>query len=366
MNFFYNNRCLVNPNIDNKINEAAKRLYEKLLRLELNDLNISEYNKRYLGNRIKSKKANLQLYTHLLSLSLKNLTYSFKDIVLVDYGGGAGLFSLLAKELGIGTVIYNDIFDTSCDDFRIISNKLKISIDSIVPGDIGELIDFVSKNNIKINSICSFDVIEHIYDVSNHINNLEKLSDGFMNIVYASSANIKNKRIMKSINKIHYTHEYIDREKKTDHKERDLEKSFFKTRIKIIKNYNSKLDDLIVEKLAKKTRGLIKKDIEKCIDEYIKKGLVSYEPDKILNTCDPYTGNWAENVMSHKWLVETFNKNNLNLLILPGFYLDSNSYFKNLIKYLLNSFIKYFKNYSMFIAPYYILYSNKKINQTKI
>ena len=191
MNFFYNNRCLVNPNIDNKINEAAKRLYEKLLRLELNDLNISEYNKRYLGNRIKSKKANLQLYTHLLSLSLKNLTYSFKDIVLVDYGGGAGLFSLLAKELGIGTVIYNDIFDTSCDDFRIISNKLKISIDSIVPGDIGELIDFVSKNNIKINSICSFDVIEHIYDVSNHINNLEKLSDGFMNIVYASSANIK-------------------------------------------------------------------------------------------------------------------------------------------------------------------------------
>ena len=39
-------------------------------------------------------------------------------MVLIDYAGGVGDLSLLAKELGIGTVIYNDISDELAKDAR--------------------------------------------------------------------------------------------------------------------------------------------------------------------------------------------------------------------------------------------------------
>jgi hypothetical protein len=46
--------------------------------------------------------------------------------------------------------------------------------------------------------------------------------------------------------------------------------------------------------LAKKTRGLMKDDIEKLVEEYIASGKITYQPDHPTNTCDPYTGNWAD------------------------------------------------------------------------
>jgi len=41
------------------------------------------------------------------------------------------MLALLAKELGIGTVIYNDIYDVSCHDFKVISEA--VPLDSQFP-----------------------------------------------------------------------------------------------------------------------------------------------------------------------------------------------------------------------------------------
>jgi hypothetical protein len=70
---------------------------------------ISEYNQRYLREKIRSAKSILDLYGRLLYLSIRNSDVSLEHFVLVDYGGGTGCLSFLAKEMGIGTVIYNDI-----------------------------------------------------------------------------------------------------------------------------------------------------------------------------------------------------------------------------------------------------------------
>jgi len=70
--------------------------------------------------------------------------------------------------LGIGNVIYVDIYDGSCNDVEILSNALGLPLDYIICGDVDDLISFVQDNQIIINLIASYDVLEHIYDVEDH------------------------------------------------------------------------------------------------------------------------------------------------------------------------------------------------------
>lgn len=70
--------------------------------------------------------------------------------------------------MGIGTVVYHDIFDGSCEDIAPLSNLLELKLDHVVCGDINELISYVHKKSLVINAITSFNVIEHIYDVAGH------------------------------------------------------------------------------------------------------------------------------------------------------------------------------------------------------
>lgn len=77
--------------------------------------------------------------------------------------------SLLAAELGVGTVIYNDIYDVSCKDIEILSNALGLKPDHIVCGDVDDLVSYLQEKSISINVIVSYDVLEHIYDVDSHL-----------------------------------------------------------------------------------------------------------------------------------------------------------------------------------------------------
>jgi hypothetical protein len=103
------------------INSAAERLFSKLVSFDVNSLGISDYNKHYFGDKLANLISNLQLNAYLLSWSLAKSDLPLDRFVFVDYGGGSGMLSLLAKELSIGTVIYNDIYDVSCHDARIIA-----------------------------------------------------------------------------------------------------------------------------------------------------------------------------------------------------------------------------------------------------
>jgi len=144
---------------------AQIRLHDRLINLDTKSLNISEYNQRYLGSKISNLKGTLQLYGRLLYLAVKNSHVSAEDFVLVDYGGGSGVLSFLAAEMGIGTVIYNDIYDVSCTDVGSLSNALGLTLDHIVCGDVDELVSYLRENAISIDAITSYDVLEYIYDV---------------------------------------------------------------------------------------------------------------------------------------------------------------------------------------------------------
>ena len=355
-----NNHTFITQNnrLHERIASAQNHLYNKLIQLDIKSANISEYNQRYLGSKIANLRGELQLYGRLLYLSLSNSGVSPEDFVLVDYGGGSGLISLLAVEMGLGTVIYNDIYDVSCADVRCLSQVLGLALNHIVCGDVDELILYLRKNQIFINAITSYDVLEHIYDVEYHFQKLGSLNKNKFRIVYASGANIANPFTVRALEKAQIQHEYKGSEKKWGQKERDTTQAYFDIRKKIISTYAPKLGNKQLEQLAHSTRGLIQRDIEKYVDEFCRQGSISYCPNHPTNTCDPYTGNWCEHLIEFEWLKKTLQKYGFSVYIIPSYYFTGGSPLKKGIKVLLNVSIQLLGKWGMPFAPYYVVYAD--------
>lgn len=342
-----------------QIESAQLRLYNKLVNLDIKSLNISEYNQRYLGNKIANLKPELQLYGRLLYLSLKNSLIPAGKFTLVDYGGGSGLISFLASEMGIGTVIYCDIYDVSCADVACLSSILKLPLGHIVCGDLDNLVTYLHQNkSIQLNAMVSYDVLEHIYDVEAHVKKLHSLSENKFRIVYGSGANSVNPRYLHSVKKTQIDAEYKNREKKWGDKDRDSLQSFFEVRKSMISKYAPELGFAQVDYLARSTRGLIQRDIEKCVDEFRVKGTISYHIDHPTNTCDPYTGNWSEHLMNFNWLEKIFKNEGFSIEICPGYYHTYGSFLKKSARVFLNAVIQLLGKRAMFIAPYFVIQSN--------
>ena len=64
-----------------------------------------------MKRKLANLTSNLQLYSYILELALNQPDVSINEFTFLDYGSGSGILCLLAKELGIGTVVYNDIYD---------------------------------------------------------------------------------------------------------------------------------------------------------------------------------------------------------------------------------------------------------------
>jgi hypothetical protein len=300
----------------------------------------------------------LQLYGRLLILSLRNSQISPENFVLVDYGGGSGLFSFLAAEMGIGTIIDNDIYDVSCTDVERLSSILGLTLGHVVCGDVDEIVASLQKNSISINAITSYDVLEHIYDVEYHFKKLRCLSDNGFRIVYASGANIANPRYVSWVKNKQVEAEYKDRQKKWGHKERDSLRAYLDIRRDMISSYAPDLSFELVEQLARSTRGLIQRDIEKCVDEFRRQGSITYHLDHPTNTCDPYTGSWCEHLMDFEWLKQILKNEGISVEIMAGRYNTCGSLPKKIVKVVLNVVLQRLGRRGMFIAPYYVVYAD--------
>jgi len=343
-----------------QINSAASRLHKKLISLlDLKSLGISEFNQRCLGDKLANPIGTLQCCTYLLALSLDGNNFPLQEFAFVDYGGGSGVLSLLAKELGIGRVIYSDIHDVQCNDAKIIARATGINVDHYVCGDIDELIAYVDNRSLSINAISSYDVIEHIYDIEAYLKKLHCLCrNQSLRVVFGSGANIKNPLIARRLRKAQLRSEYEDQEKTWGHHcERDSLRSCLSLRKEIIANYDPTLGREEIEEIGKNTRGLFKCDIEKCVDEYKATGRVSYRPKDPTNTCDPYTGNWSEHLMEPEWLESILKDGGFNVKILNGYYAynSKDSLIKRHAKNVLNMLIQWSGRRGLTISNYYVL-----------
>jgi len=92
------------------------------------------------------------------------------------------------------------------------------------------------------------------------------------------------------------------------------------------------------------------------------------------NTCDPFTGNWAERLMNPYELLEFFTRHNFDGQVIAGVYesrynLSTKKFIPkinlniasiyNPISKLTNYFINLFSKKGLYLTPYYILYAFK-------
>ena len=348
--------------VDN-ITKACARLEVILRKVDVNKIHISDYNKRYFGNYIKdenTRRLNLMKYGFILSWALENINMKKEEISFVDHGAGNGMLSLLAKEYGIGNVIYNDIYEVSTNDAKKIAKSINLLADHYITGEIDDIVSYCRKNDITVDSLANFDVIEHIYDIDDFLSKINNLTNGPLSIFMASTANKKNPWITRRIRKMHNEFEYQDREFKYGRKPTDATRALYELRKEIIKEYDNSLTDIEIENLSFSSRGLMKKDIIKMIDKYKSDYFLPLPINDPTNTCDPNTGNWFENLIDPEYFLKRLNEIGMKSRIICGFYDSPNKISIKLIKFFMNILIRTLGKAGLKFSPFYAISALKK------
>ncbi|MFV0472371.1 MAG: class I SAM-dependent methyltransferase [Paludibacteraceae bacterium] len=336
------------------ISTAKVNIRNKIIHLNIDELLISPYNKRYFKRYQQHLDYYLDSYAYLLSNAISKLDKPVSSAVFLDYGGGCGLLSYFAIELGFKNVIYNDVYDVSIADVKVISRHLQLHIDKFIWGDIHQVTKSLNQSKIYPDLICSFDVLEHIYDINNWFLQLKEFNHPFQ-LFFKTSANGKNPLVNRHLKKMQRIDELHGVEKQEGWKERDLNSSFLSERKKIIRNNFEQLTDGEVSRLSVLTRGLNEEDIKKEILYYITNGTFRYKINHSTNTCDPYTGNWTEKIIDTKSLSEYLRSLGFECNVTNSLYPYSHKKFLNIIKYLLNTVIKLTGKDKLFFSPSYTL-----------
>jgi 2-polyprenyl-3-methyl-5-hydroxy-6-metoxy-1,4-benzoquinol methylase len=332
-------------------------LFDDLQAIEPLDLNISEYNQRYLQDKLANLRTELEIDADIVGNVLCESKKHLSEVVFIEYGGGTGFLSLLSKRLGVGTVIYNDIYDVSCRDAREIASVLGCQADYYVQGDIDDLVVFCNSHEIKADGMGSFDVIEHIYDIDDFCRKLHLLSHDGTAMVHATGANVFSYPYVKKVSKKQIEIETEDRKESWGRKKGDCLFAYSKERDKIIRQYCPTLTENEIKLMVTNTRGLKQDDILRCLNRYMLYGELPKLIEHHTNTCDPYTGNWVEHLFNPYHLQETLSSNGFNAKVLPRYWGNRNNFLKNTIASILNYVIRISNNHiGLHICPYFSIY----------
>lgn len=337
-----------------RIDDGKIQLSDKLKAINIKQLPLSNYSKKYLLNYQTNHTFFINHYTQVFKNAVSKIPKPIGEIIVLDYGGGCGLMSFLAKLSGVKMVIYNDIFETSTHDAQTISNVFKLTIDYFVTGDIDSMAHFIENNKLPVDLIISIDVLEHIYNLETWFLTLKKIQPAFT-LYFNTGANPKNPLINYKLMQYQQNAELLGKEKKWGWKERDAYEPFFNIRKALIQQYQPHLNENDMELLAQKSRGLIKKDIEFLVDTFLETGNINYVMKHPTNTCDPLTGNWTEHLIDLYWLLKILKQNGFHAEIEHNKYALSDSMIKNLPKMLLNFCLLLVKKDTLWFSPTYSL-----------
>lgn len=332
--------------------EAAERLHKKLSSKSMADLRLSRYAKNLLFiEYMSSLEEYIQQYVYILEVALSQVHVPLTEITFMDYGGGLGLLSMLAKETGIGTVVYNDINEQMNQDAHQLALYFGLSADHYITGDIDATISFCKSHSLSCDVVASYDVIEHVYDIEYFLAQLPQLSSDSLSIMMTSSANGRNPFISRELKKLHQVHEYEERISDWGSPNRSMN-SFYQERIDIITKLDSSLNDDEKHKLALATRGKRSDDIAAIVSRYKKTQLIPASLNSS-DTCDPYTGNWSEKILDHNQLINVLQGHGFKAHIIPGYFASPS--FWSTVK---NSVISSFPNVGLTVAPSFSLYAH--------
>ena len=308
-----------------RIDTAAGELYNKIIHTDAEKIDLSSYGKAYFSEYKRKLFFTLQGCCFNLIWSVYFSGKKPETVTLVDNGGGLGILSLLAKTAGIGTVCYNDIFETVYSDAQKLATALGIPVDHFIHGDIEQIADYLQSNHLAPHIITSRNTVEHIYNLPHFFSEAAKLNTDLV-FFFSTTSNPKNPLIRFYLRRIHLAVENKMRGvRRGETKSAEL-LSFSAVRKNLITEKFPNLTETEKEMLAKLTRGKRKEDIFSIVEKYLRD---KKYPDITVygsNTCDPITGSWAENLLPLSFYEEQFIKNGFHFRCIPGFY---NTKYKN-------------------------------------
>ena len=320
-------------------------LTERLKAIDYNKLPISDYNKRYIGNLKPALSYFMHIYADCLQRGLQAIQTPISDVTLIDYGGGTGFLSILAKSIGIGQVIYIDLNPSSVETIQLLKQIIGIGPDIILHGDSDVLADWCARNKVYPQLLIATDLIEHVYDLSLFFKDLIHINDS-MYLLFTTASTPFNPYVQQRLHKMMVGCESGSLESP----------NYYTLREQFITKLCPAFSPKEVETWARKTRGLTYPDIQKAIE---KKSLPS--PEDPYNTCDPATGNWAERILPIQTYEDLLAPYQFKLKVEKGFYnADRNNPVLSLICKGINALIRNSGSFGFLLAPFILLSCGKE------
>jgi 2-polyprenyl-3-methyl-5-hydroxy-6-metoxy-1,4-benzoquinol methylase len=329
------------------INDKANLLYQKLLNLDISDAAIDDFGKHYFTTHHAGRRLifSIESSADIIYKAVKQYGKPINETSFIDYGAGLGTLFLLAGMVGFKKVYFNDYFPQWADYAKVICNKLDISIDAFISGDIDAVIDYSKTTNTHIDIVASRNVVEHIYNLRDFYSKL--YHSGITSLCYSTTtANFHNPAMRL---KHHWYHNKVER-------------NFFrKQREELIKEIKPDINTHDLAQLVKQTRGRAFADFTNAIEQYFNKKPM--QPDSSLgtNTCDCKTGVWAEHLLTRLQYFGIVEKAGFRATYTAGFWDTHYKYaFVNLVTRCLNRIIKVSGNKGYWFAPFVNVVAIKK------
>lgn len=156
----------------------------------------------------------------------------------------------------------------------------------------------------------------------------------------------------------------MDRQPQWGDKQRDTLRSFLSVRKEMIYSMAPDLSREDIESLAGRTRGMRRDDIMRAVSEFKRGGKLPDPPAHPSNTCDPYTGNWAEHLMDPFSLRSILRREGFAAEALPGYWDPcQRPKWKAVMKSMTNMAISVLGEHGLCISPYYVLCGTKRQNR---
>ena len=285
-------------------NAEQIKMAVSLGKVNVGELQVSEYSRNALKRVLDAAEYYLEIYRNCLEKVLEMCGLSPEEIIIVDYGGGHGLLSILAKKLGFNKVIYIDYNADALHTVQVLSDILGVAPDVMLQGDVTVLREWCNDNKVKPNALLAMDVIEHIYVLDEFFSELHSISDK-MKMVFTTASTPFNKRVVRRLR----------RAMQEDELGTTTRKGFWQKRRDYLQELHPDMSERELDYWADNTRGLIYEDVERAVESQSPNLLL--DPD---NTCDPANGSWTERILPIDDYRQLLLPYGFTLSVLPGRY----------------------------------------------
>lgn len=309
----------------------------QLRQINYHQLPISDYSRQYILRLLPNLDYYLDIYTRCLVRLSVMLRRPLSEITLVDYGGGHGFLSCLAKYRGAKQVIYIDYNPLAADTVQAVASQLGYGPDVVLQGDAATLRHYCAEHSIAPDAVLGMDVIEHIYRLEDFFADLHAITPQ-MAMIFTTGSTPFNKRVVKRLQQVMVLDELGHNGKP----------GFFDLRRKAISQQFPKLTAPELDLWASQTRGLNYADTLLAVETH-----TPHQMTDSYNTCDPATGSWTERILpisAYQRLVDTYG---WTVTVGNGFYNTYRSGAKAMPSQALNILLKWERFRSL--APFIIL-----------